>query len=148
MLYSVQYKNGWLAATAFLICLNNQLSSIIHSITTYQVYRCLKTVIHQIDSKNKWLLLAASFTAKYGLVFVLTLENVFSNRFHFNADRKSIGSSKNGTMDFQNSPPFERSACFYVIISESFKRFQYFNIETNFLENKNLFQKTGVPFFS
>ena len=55
---------------------------------------------------------------------------------------------KNGTRDFQNSPPFERSACFYVTISESFKRFQYFNFETNFLENENLFQKTGVLFFS
>ena len=51
-------------------------------------------------------------------------------------------------MDFQNSPLFERSACFYVIITESFKRFQYFNLEINFLENENLFQKTGVPFFS
>ena len=30
---------------------------------------------------------------------------------------------KNGTRDFQNDPPFERSACFYVTISESFKRF-------------------------
>ena len=28
--------------------------------------------------------------------------------------------------------------------SESFKRFQYFNFETNFLENENLFQKTEV----
>ena len=27
-------------------------------------------------------------------------------------------------MNFQNSPPFERSACFYVTISESFERFQ------------------------
>ena len=35
---------------------------------------------------------------------------------------------------------------FYVTISESFKCFQYFNFETNFLENKNLFQKTGVRF--
>ena len=26
--------------------------------------------------------------------------------------------------------------------------FQYFNVETNFLENENLFQKTGVTFFS
>ena len=34
-----------------------------------------------------------------------------------------------------------------MTISESFKRFQYFNFETNFLENENLFQKTGVPFF-
>ena len=51
-------------------------------------------------------------------------------------------------MNFQNSPPFERSACFHMTISENFKRFQYLNFETNFLENKNLFQKTGVLFFS
>ena len=47
---------------------------------------------------------------------------------------------------YQNSPPFERSACFYVTLSESFKRFQYFKFETNFLENENLFQKTGILF--
>ena len=41
-----------------------------------------------------WLLLSASFTAKLGLVFVLTLENTFSQRFHFKTNRKSIGSSK------------------------------------------------------
>ena len=51
-------------------------------------------------------------------------------------------------MNFQNSAPFERSACFYVTINESFKRFPYFNFETKFLENENLFKKTGVPFFS
>ena len=61
----------------------------------------------------------------FELVFVLTFENTFSQRFHFKANRKSIDSSKKGTRDFQNSPPFERSACFYVTISESFKRFQY-----------------------
>ena len=55
---------------------------------------------------------------------------------------------KSGSRDFQNSPPFKRSACFYVTISESYKRFQYFNFDTNFLENENFFQKTGVPFFS
>ena len=32
-------------------------------------------------------------------------------------------------------------------ISKRFKRFQYFNFETNFLENESLIQKTGVPFF-
>ena len=53
---------------------------------------------------------------------------------------------KSGTRDFQNSLPFERSACFSVTINESFKRFQYFNFETNFLENKILLQKTRVPF--
>ena len=51
-------------------------------------------------------------------------------------------------MDFQNSPPFERSACFYVTINGNFKHFQYFNFETDFLENENIFKKTGAPFFS
>ena len=51
-------------------------------------------------------------------------------------------------MDFQNSPPFERSACFYMTISESFKHFQYFDFKTDFLKNENLFRKTGGMFFS
>ena len=41
-------------------------------------YRCFEHVIHEVDSENKWLLLSASFTAKFGLVFVLKLENAFS----------------------------------------------------------------------
>ena len=85
----------------------------------------------QIDSKNEWLLLSVTFPAKLELVFV-----------------KSIGTSKNGTRHFQSSSSFERSACFYVTISESYKRFQYFNFETNFLEYENLFEKTGVAIFS
>ena len=36
---------------------------------------------------------------------------------------------------------------FYVTISENFERFQYFNFEPDFLENKSLFQKTGVSLF-
>ena len=31
-------------------------------------------------------------------------------------------------------------------MGRSFKRFQYFNCETNFLGNENLFQKTREPF--
>ena len=46
-----------------------------------------------------------------------------------------------GTRGFQSSPLFEKSARFYVTISGNFERFQYFNFETNFLENKNLFSK-------
>ena len=65
---------AWLLLT-FFICLRNQLSSI-HSITRIKEYRCLRNVIHQkIDSRNEWLLPSASFMAKLGLVFVLTLEN-------------------------------------------------------------------------
>ena len=33
-----------------------------------------------------------------------------------------------------------------MTISETFKRFQYFKFETNFLENEKLFQKTGTRF--
>ena len=36
----------------------------------------------------------ARFMAKIELVFVLSQENAFSQRFHFKANRKSIGSSK------------------------------------------------------
>ena len=66
----------WLLLTVF-ICLHNQLSSI-HTIISYSEYSCLKNVIHQIDSKNEWLLLRASFSSKFEFVFVLTLENAFS----------------------------------------------------------------------
>ena len=67
----------WLLLT-FLIRLYNQLSSVMHSAITYKNYKWLKNVVHQIESKNKWLLLLANFTAKFGLVFALTLENAFS----------------------------------------------------------------------
>ena len=83
---------AWLLLT-FFICLHNQLSSI-HSLSGIKEYKCLKNVIHQIDSKNEWLLLWASFTPKFVLVFVLTLENAFSYRFHLKANKKSIDSSK------------------------------------------------------
>ena len=70
---------SWLPLT-FFICLHNELSSL-HSITRIKEYRCLRNMIHQIDSKNEWLLLSASFTAKFRLVFVLTLENAFFRVF-------------------------------------------------------------------
>ena len=53
---------------------------------------------------------------------------------------------KNCTKDFQNNPSLERSACFYKTISEKFEHFRYFIFETDFLENENIFQKTGVLF--
>ena len=67
---------GWLLLIP-LVCIHNQWSLIKHSIIPCYKYRCLKNVMHQIDSKNEWLLLPASFTAKFGLVFVLTLEIAF-----------------------------------------------------------------------
>ena len=78
----------------------------------------------------------------------LTLENAFSYRFEFKANGKSIGSSKNGNRYFQNSPPFERSACFNMTISGNFECFQCFQFEIDFLENENFFQKSGGISFS
>ena len=49
-------------------------------------------MVHQIDSKNEWLLFSVIFTTKFELVFVLTFGNAFS--FHFKANRRSINSSK------------------------------------------------------
>ena len=34
----------------------------------------------------------------------------------------------------------------HVTVTGKFDRFQYFNFERNFLENKNIFRKTAVPF--
>ena len=93
------------------------------------------------------LLLSAGFIAKFELVFVLTLENAFSQTFHFKANKKSTILLENDARDFQSSPPFKRSACFYETTSGSFERFQYFNFETSFLENEKLFSKNGSIFF-
>ena len=56
-------------------------------------YRCLKNVIHHIESINEWLLLSVTFTAKFELIFILAFENDLSESFHFKANRKSIDSS-------------------------------------------------------
>ena len=89
------------------------------------------------------------FTAKFELVFILILElALFLRGFILNPTERVEVILKNSARDFQNSPPFGRSACFYVTISEKFKRFQYFNFETDFLENENYFQKSGRLFFS
>ena len=86
----------------------------------------------------------SKFTAKFGLVFVLTLENaVFLRGFIFKRTERAQVLPKDGTMDFQNSPLFERSACFYVVISENFEHFQYFNFDTDFLEHEIFFQQTN-----
>ena len=99
----------------------------------------MKNVIHQIDSKNGWLLLSASFTAKFGLVFLLALENAFSWTFHFKANRKSIDSSEKQTRDFQNSPPFERSPCFYVTIGGNIAQKMKFSIFSLFSMEMNVY---------
>ena len=48
---------------------------------------------------------------------------LFLRGFILKPTERALVLLKDGTRDFQNSPPFERSACFYVTVSESFKRF-------------------------
>ena len=62
---------GWLLQR-FFICLHNQLSSFDSIIVQMSEKR-----VHQIDSKNEWLLLSVTFTAKLELIFVLTLKTLF-----------------------------------------------------------------------
>ena len=63
---------GWLLLT-FFISLHNQLSSF-NSI----IVQMFEKQIHQVGSKNEWLLLLETFTSKLKSVFVLTFENAFS----------------------------------------------------------------------
>ena len=46
---------------------------------------------------------------------------------------------QNSTRDFQNYPPFEISACFFVTTTGNFECFHYFIFEPNFLKNENIF---------
>ena len=62
-------------------------------------------------------------------------QNVFTTKFERNCDclRSESFSTIEKLIKFQE-----------IVIN----RFQYFNFETGFLENENIFQKTWLPFFS
>ena len=62
--------------------------------------------------------------------FPLT-EEILYGKLHF----LCIGSLKNNTTNFWNSPSFKKSACFYMTTTGGFERFQYFNFITNFLKS-------------
>ena len=93
------------------------------------------------------MLLSASFIAKFGRFLSQHCKTLFPTGFILKqTERPKV--LKNDTRDFQNSPPFERSACFYKTINGNFECFLYFNFETDSLENATFLKKTGVPFFS
>ena len=96
--------------------------------------------------------MVAPFNKFYGKIWVGFLsehwKKLFLRVFILNATERAWILLKSGIRDFQNSPPFQRSACFYVTVCGNFDRFRYFNLETYFLENENLLPKTGLPLFS
>ena len=77
VLYWIQYKN-WLKYRVGCFWRFSYVYAINWVLLIPLSYRCLKNVIHHIDSKNEWLLLSVAFTEKLELVFVLTFENAFS----------------------------------------------------------------------
>ena len=125
--------------------INQVLSYLL--LTRIKNIRCLKNVIQQIDNKNEWSFQQV-LRQNLGWFLAQHWKTIFIRGFILKPSDRVYVLLKKRTRDFRNSPPFERSACFYVTICENFKRFQYFNIETDFLENKNIFQKTWVLFFS
>ena len=84
--------------------------------------------------------MVASFSKFYG-----KWETLFLRGFILNPTERAYIVLKKLSWYFQNSSPFERSACFYVTICGNFELFQYFNFEKAFLENGKLFQKIGEP---
>ena len=89
--------------------------------------------------------MVAPFSKFYGKIWVSFCLNTGKRFFievSFSSQQKEQRKVllKNDTRDFQISSLWD--------ISENFEHFQYFNFETDFLENENFFQKTGVPFFS
>ena len=88
--------------------------------------------------------MVAPFSKFYGNIWIV----FFLRGFILKPTERAQVHIKIGARDFQNSPQFSRSACFYVTVSGNFERFQYFNFETDFMENENLFPKTGAKFFS
>ena len=123
--HSVQYRNDWLTTSNLF----HMFTQSIKFYTFHYQYRCLKNVIHHIDSKNGW----CSFQQVYGKIWVIFCLNTGKRFFlevSFSSQQKAQVLLKNGTRYFQNSSPFERSACFYATSNENFEHFQYFNFET------------------
>ena len=71
--------------------------------------------------------------------FIKQTENTFFLSFHYKSDveRKQVF-LKRGARDFQNSPPFEKSTCFYAFMCQSLEILNVFNI----LALKQVFRKT------
>ena len=84
LLGSLQRLAGWLLLIFFIFFTQSIKFGTFH-------YHALRV---QMFKNVNGVLFSAGFVGKVGLVFVLTLENIFSERFDFKANRKSICSSK------------------------------------------------------
>ena len=143
---SEQGMAGWLLLI-FFVCLHNQSSSI-NSIMTVKNRNVWKMRFIKLTVKMNGSSFQQVLWQNLGWFLSQHRKTLFLRNFILKPTATAQLLLKHCTMNFQNSSPFQRLTCFYVTINGNFERFQYFKFEEDFLENKNLFQKTGAPFFS
>ena len=103
----------------------------------FKEYRCLNWVINKslIKYTKKWTVAPFSkFYAKIWVGFVLTQENV--RGFFSKSRERAQVILRNGTGEFQNGHPFERSAT-----AGNEERFQYFTLKQIFWKWETFFKK-------
>ena len=94
---------------------------------------------------NRWSF-QQSFTPKFGLFFVLTLEKDFSERFHFKANRKSKGSSKKITRVFKIALRLRGRPIFRWQSEEISNVFNTLTLRQIFWKTKTFFKKLEYRF--
>ena len=94
---------------------------------------------------NRWSF-QQSFTPKFGLFFVLTLEKDFSERFHFKANRKSKGSSKKSTRVFKIALRLRGRPIFRWQSEEISNVFNTLTLRQIFWKTKTFFKKLEYRF--
>ena len=94
------------------------------------------------------MLISATFTTKFELVFVITLENAFSQRFHFKTSRTNMGASMKQYQGFSKQPWIWEIGLLLCDNHWTFWMFSILWLLNKFSEKRNLFQKTRKYFFS
>ena len=82
VLHSIQYRNGWLAASDLFY----MFTQSIKFYTFHYQHRCLKNLIHQINSKNGRLLFQQALRQNFG--FCLNTGKYFFLELSFSSQQK------------------------------------------------------------
>ena len=90
------YWNTSLASRDLFLMFKQSINFYILYCHIIKEYKCLKNVIYHLERNEKLLFSTFQQGLWQKLVFLLTKENAFSLRFHFKANKKSIGSFKIG----------------------------------------------------
>ena len=127
--HSIQYRNCWLAASDLF----DIFTQSIKFYTFHYQYGFLKNVIHQIDSKNGWLLLSASFG--YSFLGILTyLSSLLRIIIAMDSFRYAFSENSRFTV-FQNWQCFlaQQSNFFWLYVKELHQDFVAYCIVTSIL---------------